>query len=115
MMQPASDMYLGWTRGKTRDFYVRQLRDVKISARVETFGKSELNLYAQWCGSTLALSHARSGTPAVLSGYMGSSDAFDRAVADFSGAYADQNERDYAALKHAVRTKKVPAEFEKEQ
>jgi uncharacterized protein (DUF2252 family) len=115
MMQPASDMYLGWTRSKTRDFFVRQLRDVKISAHVETFGKNELDLYAQWCGRTLALSHARSGTPAVLSGYMGSSDAFDRAVAAFSVAYADQNERDYAALKRAVRTKKVPAEFEKDR
>jgi uncharacterized protein (DUF2252 family) len=115
MMQPASDMYLGWTRGKTRDFYVRQLRDVKISARVETFGKNELDLYAQWCGKTLALSHARSRTPTVLSGYMGSNDAFDRAVAAFSVAYADQNERDYAALKRAVRAKKVPAEFEKDQ
>jgi hypothetical protein len=111
-MQSASDMFLGWTRGKTRDFFVRQLRDVKISARVETFGKYELGLYAQWCGRALALSHARSGTPALLSGYMGRSDAFDRAVAAFSISYADQNERDHAALQKAVRTKKIPAEFE---
>ena len=112
MMQPASDMFLGWTRGKARDFFVRQLRDVKISAKVETFGKYELGLYAQWCGRALALSHARSGTPALLSGYMGRSDAFDRAVAAFSVSYADQNERDHAALQKAVRTKKIPAEFE---
>ena len=95
LMQPASDMFLGWTRGfrNSRHYYFRQLRDVKISARVETFGQAELDLYAQWCGKALALSHARSGTPATLSGYMGRSDTFDRAIAAFSITYADQNER----------------------
>jgi hypothetical protein len=113
-MQPASDMFLGWTRGPKRDFFVRQLRDVKISIRVETFGKYELDLYAQWCGKALALSHARSGTSALLSGYMGNSDEFDRAIAAFSIAYADQNEKDHAALDQAVRRGKVRAEFEEE-
>jgi hypothetical protein len=113
LMQPASDMFLGWTRGaRGRDFFVRQLRDVKISARVETFGAAEMDLYATWCGRALALSHARSGSPAMLSGYMGKGDAFDQAIADFSMAYADQNEKDHAALDRAVRSGKVKAVFE---
>jgi hypothetical protein len=115
LMQSASDMFLGWTRGKTRDFFVRQLRDVKIGPRVEIFGKYELGLYAQWCGKALALCHARSGTPSVLSGYMGNSDTFDRAIAAFAVAYADQNERDHAALKRAVTSGDVPAEFEEDR
>jgi hypothetical protein len=115
LMQPASDMFLGWTRGKTRDFFVRQLRDVKIAPRVETFGKYELGLYAQWCGRALALSHARSGTPTVLTGYMGGNDTFDRAIAAFAVDYADQNERDHAALDRAVRSGKIPAEFEEDR
>ena len=114
-MQPASDMFLGWTRGPKRDFFVRQLRDVKISIRVDLFGKSEFDLYAQWCGRALALSHARSGTPALLSGYMGNSDVFDRAIAGFSLAYADQAEKDHASLQNAVRAGKVKAVFEEEK
>jgi hypothetical protein len=113
LMQPASDMFLGWTRGKLgRDFFVRQLRDIKISIRVETFGALEMNLYATWCGRALALSHARSGRPVTLSGYMGKSDAFDQAIAAFSVAYADQNERDHTALHRAVRKGQVKAVFE---
>lgn len=112
MMQPAGDMFLGWTRGPKRDFFIRQLRDVKISVRVEIFGKSELDIYAKWCGRAIALSHARSGTPAMLSGYMGSSDTFDRAVAAFSLAYADQAEKDHSALERAVRSGKLNAFFE---
>ncbi len=113
LMQPASDMFLGWTLGtRGRHFFVRQLRDIKISLRVETFGVPEMNLYATWCGRALALSHARSGCPVTLSGYMGKSDAFDRAIAKFSKDYADQNEKDHAALKRAVRMGKVRAVFE---
>ena len=111
-MQPASDMFLGWTRGPKRDFFVRQLRDTKISIRVETFGRPEMNLYAKWCGRALALSHGRSGHPAMLSGYMGKSDTFDKAIAAFSLAYADQNESDHAALERAVRKGKVKAVLE---
>jgi uncharacterized protein (DUF2252 family) len=113
LMQPASDMFLGWTRGKLgRDFFVRQLRDIKISVRVETLGAREMDLYGTWCGRALALSHARSGCPVTLSGYMGRSDVFDRAIAAFSVAYADQNEKDHAALAAAVRKGKVKAVFE---
>jgi len=112
LMQPASDMFLGWSRGPKRDFFFRQLKDIKISVRVETFGGPEMNLYATWCGRALALSHARSGCSITLSGYMGKSDAFDRAIAAFSVAYADQNEKDHAALKRAVRSGKVKAVFE---
>jgi uncharacterized protein (DUF2252 family) len=115
-MQSASDMFLGWTRGAMgRDFFVRQLRDIKISVRVETFGAPEMELYATWCGRALALSHARAGSSAQLSGYMGTSDTFDRALASFSVAYADQNEKDYAALKRAIRTGKVKAKFEEQR
>ena len=114
LMQPASDMFLGWTQGPKRHFFLRQLRDIKISIRVETFGAPEMDLYASWCGRALALSHARSGSSMLLSGYMGKSDTFDRAIADFSVAYADQNERDHAALAQAVRTGKVEAVFEEE-
>jgi uncharacterized protein (DUF2252 family) len=113
LMQPASDMFLGWARGALgRDFFVRQLRDIKISVRVETFGAGELDLYASWCGRALALSHARSGSSAMLSGYMGKSDVFDQAVAEFSVAYANQNAKDHAALDRAVRSGKVKAVFE---
>lgn len=116
LMQTASDMFLGWSRGRTgRDYFVRQLRDVKISARVETFGPPELTIYAQWCGRALALAHARSGHSAVLAGYMGQSDVFDRAIAAFSLAYADQNEKDHGALERAVRSGKVAAVFEDTQ
>ena len=112
LMQPASDIFLGWTSGPKRDYFIRQLRDIKISARVETFGKTEMGIYAGWCGRALALSHARAGHPAILGGYMGKSDTFDQAIGSFSMAYADQNERDHAALARAVKQGKVKAEFE---
>src|SRR3954468_15156439 len=111
-MQPASDMFLGWSRGPNRDYFIRQLRDIKISVRVETFGAREMELYASWCGKALALAHARSGSSALLAGYLGKSDVFDLAIADFSLAYADQNEKDHAALARAVRGRKVKAVFE---
>lgn len=113
LMQPASDMFLGWSRGPRSDFFVRQLRDMKLSAMVETFGRTEMDIYARWCGRALAIAHARSGDAATLSGYMGrKSDAFDRAVAAFSLAYADQNEQDHAAFDRAVRQGSVKAVFE---
>jgi uncharacterized protein (DUF2252 family) len=115
LMQPASDIFLGWSRGRSRDFFVRQLRDMKISPMVETFGPTEMNLFAGWCGRALALSHARSGNSAMLSGYMGKSDALDQALAAFSVAYADQNEKDHAALDRAIRKGKVKAVFEEER
>jgi uncharacterized protein (DUF2252 family) len=112
LIQPASDMFLGWTSGPKRDFFIRQLRDTKISIRVETFGRGQMELYATWCGRALALSHARSGRPAVLSGYMGKSETFDEAIASFAVAYAKQNERDYAAFARAVKKGEVKAVFE---
>jgi hypothetical protein len=112
-MQPFSDQFLGWTKGKLgRHYFFRQLRDIKISIRVETFGKAEMIVYAEWCGQALALSHARSGDAAILSGYMGISETFDNAIADFSFAYADQNEKDHASMKNAIRKGKIEAVFE---
>ena len=112
LMQPASDMFLGWAHGPARHFFVRQLRDTKISVLVETLTGDEMDIYASWCGRALALSHARTGNAAALSGYMGNSDAFDRAMASFSMVYADQNEKDHAALDRAVRSGKLKAVFE---
>ena len=113
LLQPFSDPFLGWTAGKEgRHFFFRQLRDIKISIKVETFGKSEMLSYADWCGQALALSHARSGDSAMLSGYMGSSDTFDQAIAEFSLAYADQNEKDHASLIKAIKSGKIEAEYE---
>jgi uncharacterized protein (DUF2252 family) len=108
-MQPASDMFLGWTEGPRRHYFIRQLRDIKLSMMVETFGKLEMNIYAGWCGRALALSHSRSGSAAMISGYLGKSDAFDRALGAFSIAYADRNERDHAALQRAIKTGGVAA------
>lgn len=117
-MQPASDMFLGWTQGTgehRRHFFIRQLRDIKISVKVETFGPAEMDLYATWCGRALALSHARSGNSIPLSGYMGKSDTFDQAIASFSMDYADQNEKDHAALARAIKQGKLKAVFEAEK
>ena len=116
LMQPASDIFLGWMEGRQgRHFYVRQLRDVKIKFAVETFGKARMTFFAECCGHSLALSHARSGDAAMISGYLGKSDRFDKAIAAFSIAYADQNEKDHAALKRAIRNGKVRAVIERKQ
>jgi hypothetical protein len=112
LMQPASDIFLGWSQGPKRHYFLRQLRDVKISLQVETFGAAEMEIYAAWCARALALSHARAGSSAMLGGYMGKSDAFDQAIAAFSLAYADQNEKDYAAFAAAIRKGKVRAVIE---
>ena len=113
LMQPASDMFLGWSQGvRGRHYFFRQLRDVKVSVLVETFGRSEMAIFAGWCGRALALSHARSGSAATLSGYMGRSDTLDKAIASFSLAYADQNEKDHAALERAIKSGKVKAVLE---
>jgi len=112
LMQPASDLLLGWTVGRHRDYYVRQLRDVKIKFEIETFHKAEMKVFARWCGYSLALSHARSGDAAAISGYLGGSDAFDEALVAFSVAYADQNEKDHAVLQRAIRAEKIEAVVE---
>ena len=113
LMQPVSDIFLGWTKTRAgRHFYVRQLRDIKVKPAIETFGKALMLLDAEWCGTTLALSHARSGDPALISGYLGKGDVFDKAIETFSAAYADQNEQDYAALKRAISGGKLEAVIE---
>ncbi|WP_373652505.1 DUF2252 domain-containing protein [Schlesneria sp. DSM 10557] len=105
LMQSASDIFLGWTRGRYgRDYFIRQLRDMKMSARVaEGTSAKELLRYAEMCGRTLAHAHAKSGDAALMSGYLGKSDDFDQAVGEFALAYADQNEKDHAALEAAVK------------
>lgn len=108
MMQSASDLFLGWTEGaEGRQFYVRQLKDMKVKPMVEIFMPSVMFEYAKLCGWTLAHAHARSGEPAKISGYLGESDKFDRAIADFSVAYANQTERDHEELMKAVRAGKL--------
>lgn len=104
LMQSASDLFLGWTTGLLgRQFYVRQLRDMKIKAPVEVFTPRMMKEYALHTGWVLARAHARSGEPAKISGYLGKSDKFDEAIADFSVAYANQTERDHGVLMAAVR------------
>ncbi len=115
LMQPASDMFLGWTQGPRRHYFLRQLRDMKISPLVEIWGRDEMEIFAEWTGRALALAHARSGPAAVLSGYMGKSDAFDQAIVKFALAYADQNESDHAAFARAVEKGTVEALFEEER
>lgn len=107
LMQAASDIFLGWTTGPAGDYYVRQLRDAKIGPNVETFDSDDFAAFAEACGWNLARAHAKSGNAAVIGGYLGKSDEFDRAVADFAKKYADLTERDHAALKEAVKNGKV--------
>ncbi len=115
LMQAASDIFLGWTRGAReldggqRHFYVRQLRDWKVSLDVETMLPSGLSRYAAACGWTLARAHARSGDRIVIASYLGAGDRFDRAVAEFAAAYADLNEQDHRALEQAVAEGRVSA------
>jgi len=115
LMQAASDIFLGWTTGTgrlKRHFFLRQLSDAKIKPVVEIMKEANLKGYASLCGRALARAHARSGDPAVLTGYMGKSTAFEDALADFGVAYADQNERDHAALVQAVRDGRIEAQTE---
>ncbi|HET9029622.1 MAG TPA: DUF2252 domain-containing protein [Candidatus Aquilonibacter sp.] len=107
LMQAASDMFLGWTSGPAGDFYVRQLRDAKISPIIENFNEEMFLAYAQACGRNLARAHAKSGNAWAIRGYLGKSDAFDDALAQFADAYADQTERDHAELRAQVRAGKI--------
>lgn len=107
-------MFLGWTSGqriRKVPFYLRQLRDAKIKPVIEIMKPNNLHGYAVLCGRALARAHARSGDPVVLSSYMGKSGTFAAAMADFAVAYAEQNERDYAALVTAVRDGRVQAQM----
>jgi uncharacterized protein (DUF2252 family) len=110
LMQAASDIYLGWTRGPNdRHFYWRQLRDMKGSAAIEAMTPLALNAYGRACGWTLARAHARSGDPVAIAAYLGAGDGFDRAMTDFAARYGDQNERDYAEFVTAVKSGELPA------
>jgi hypothetical protein len=112
-MQAASDSFLGWTQGERgRHFYVRQLRDMKLSAEIDGMDDGILRRYAEACGWALARAHARSGDAAMIAGYMGSSRAFDEAICDFAVDYADQAERDHQGFVQAVREECVSAMVE---
>ena len=111
LMQAASDIYLGWTKGPDvrRHFYWRQLRDMKGSVDVEEMMPLDLTYYARLCGWTLARAHARSGDSIAIAAYLGGSDAFDKSVTDFAERYADQNEQDYIEFVNAVRSGRLEA------
>jgi uncharacterized protein (DUF2252 family) len=111
LMQAASDIFLGWTKGvdENRHFYWRQLRDMKGSAVIETMTPVGLPFYARLCGWTLARAHARSGDPVAIAEYLGKSDEFDQAITDFSKRYAEQNEQDYEMFADAVRSGRLEA------
>jgi uncharacterized protein (DUF2252 family) len=116
LMQATSDIFLGWDRaasgpdGARQDFYIRQLRDWKYSFEIEAMLPKGMAVYAQACAWTLARAHARSGDRIAIAAYLGRSDAFDRAIADFAEVYADQNERDYGALIEAVKDGRIEAQ-----
>jgi uncharacterized protein (DUF2252 family) len=115
LMQATSDIFLGWERvdgfdGKQRDFYVRQLRDWKGIAMPERMRPKDMRAFGALCGFTLARAHARSGDRIAIAAYLGGGESFDRALATFAEAYADQNERDHEALTRAVRTGRLPAQ-----
>jgi uncharacterized protein (DUF2252 family) len=111
LMQAASDIFLGWAEFPgSDDYYVRQLRDMKVSADIEQFSPRTLSDYGVICGWTLARAHAKAGDAATISGYLGAGDRFDRAVTQYATAYADQVERDYAAFEAAIRSGRVSVE-----
>jgi uncharacterized protein (DUF2252 family) len=115
LMQAASDLLLGWARmpgadGVQRDYYVRQLRDWKGSLVVDDILPGGMSLYGRLCGWTLARAHARSGDRVAIASYLGRSDSFDEAIADFAEAYAELNERDHEALVRAIQSGRIAAE-----
>jgi uncharacterized protein (DUF2252 family) len=115
LMQASSDIFLGWLRarptgGTDQDYYLRQLRDWKLSVEIEQMNPRSLDVYARLCGWTLARAHARSGDRIAISAYLGNSAKFDNAIADFAETYADQNQRDHAALAAAVAAGRVQAQ-----
>jgi uncharacterized protein (DUF2252 family) len=115
LMQAATDIFLGWVRikgldGVARDYYVRQFHDWKGSADVDNMLVPGATIYARLCGATLARAHARWGDRIAIASYLGRGNAFDRAIAEFSAAYADQNEKDYEAFAAAVKSGRLTAE-----
>ena len=104
LMQSASDIFLGWSKGPAgRDFYVRQLRDMKIAPAVESQTPQVMNDYARLCGLALARAHDKAGDAAMIAGYLGNIDHFDQAIGDYAVGYADQVERDFETFVQAVR------------
>ena len=115
LMQSASDIFLGWTKGRRGyHFFGRQLRDMKFSLPIEELSIGQMKRYAEFCGMTLARAHAKSGDAALISGYLGKTDTFDAAIGDFALAYADQTERDHAALVAAARAGRIGALIEED-
>jgi uncharacterized protein (DUF2252 family) len=116
LMQASSDIFLGWVHVESgldeqaRDFYVRQLKDWKGSALIEQMAPKAMITYGRLCGWTLARAHARSGDSIAIAAYLGKGPSFDRAIAEFSHAYAEQNERDYRALVKAVESGRITAQ-----
>jgi uncharacterized protein (DUF2252 family) len=111
MLQSVSDVFLGWTRdNEGRDYYFRQLRDMKMKIDLEQMSESDWMEYVAICGWALARAHARTGDPARIAGYLGKNDTFDRAVANFAVAYADQTEKDYEELRKAIRAGQIQAD-----
>ena len=109
-MQGATDIFLGWARTKKHDYYLRQFKDMKVTAEVETFKPSTLIGYSTMCGWALARAHAKAGDAAMIAGYLGANDRFDVALAKYSQAYADQAEVDYATFQAAVRAGRLSTE-----
>ncbi len=110
LMQTASDVFLGWTRGKNgRHFYVRQLRDMKMSVILDDWDTGMLRQYARMCAHALSRAHARSGDAAMIAGYMGSGQTFDDAITEFATEYSSQNRRDYRAFIRAIREGRIVA------
>jgi uncharacterized protein (DUF2252 family) len=113
LMQGASDIFLGWARTQKHDYYLRQFRDMKVSAEIETFRPATLIAYATVCGWALARAHAKAGDPAMIAGYLGSAEQFDEALAQHSEAYADQAERDFETFQRAIRSGRLSTDVEK--
>ena len=116
LTQASSDIFLGWVHvespldGKARDFYGRQLKDWKGSAEIDQLIPQGMSAYGKLCGWTLARAHARTGDCIAIAAYLGGGDSFDRAILEFSKAYAEQNERDYQCLVEAVKAGRVTAQ-----
>jgi uncharacterized protein (DUF2252 family) len=114
LMQAASDIFLGWYRSEHgHDYYVRQFRDMKVSAEIETFRPGNLVGYATTCGWALARAHAKAGDAPMIAGYLGSTDRFDDVLAQYSAAYADQAELDFATFKAAIRSGRLSTDVKK--
>jgi hypothetical protein len=115
-MQSASDIFLGWSRGTHgRDFYVRQLRDMKVAPEIETMKPRIFRTYAGLCGQALARAHDKAGDAAMIAGYLGGSDKFDQAIGDYAVEYADLVERDFESFATAVRTGRLKSDLSPSQ